>query len=90
MRILVSDKLADEGLAILRGESGAEVDVKTGLPPEELKAIIGQYDGICIRSETKLTADVLANPGFHQVFFYGNYRQHLLDFARLMNFETAG
>lgn len=63
MRILVSDKLADEGLAILRAESGAEVDVKTGLPPEELKAIIGQYDGICIRSETKLTADVLADPG---------------------------
>jgi D-3-phosphoglycerate dehydrogenase len=63
MRILVSDKLAEEGLAILRAEPGVEVDVKTGLKPDELKAIIGQYDGICIRSETKLTADVLSKPG---------------------------
>jgi hypothetical protein len=33
--------------------------------------------------------DVLANPGFHQVYFYGNYRQHLLDFARLMDIEAV-
>ena len=63
MKILVSDKLAEEGIAILRAEPGVEVDVKTGLKPNELKAIIGQYDGICVRSETKLTADVLASPG---------------------------
>lgn len=63
MKILVSDKLADEGVAILKAEPGVEVDMKVGIKPEELKAIIGQYDGICIRSETKLTADVLANPG---------------------------
>ncbi len=63
MKILVSDKLADEGLAILRAEPGAEVDVKTGLKSDELAAVLGQYDGICIRSETKLTADVLAHAG---------------------------
>ncbi|HUU10509.1 MAG TPA: phosphoglycerate dehydrogenase [Phycisphaerae bacterium] len=63
MKILVSDKLADEGIAILRAEPGFEVDVKTDLKPDELKAIIGQYDGICIRSATKLTADILAKPG---------------------------
>jgi D-3-phosphoglycerate dehydrogenase len=63
MKILVSDKLADEGIAILRAEPGVEVDIKHGLKPEELKAILGQYDGICVRSETKLTADVLSNPG---------------------------
>ncbi|MCX5671613.1 MAG: phosphoglycerate dehydrogenase, partial [Planctomycetota bacterium] len=63
MKILVSDKLAEEGIAILRAEPSVEVDVKTGLKPNELKAIIGQYDGICVRSETKLTADVLASPG---------------------------
>jgi D-3-phosphoglycerate dehydrogenase len=63
MRILVSDKLADEGVAILKAEPGVEVDMKVGLKPEELKAIIGEYDGICIRSETKLTADILANSG---------------------------
>jgi len=32
---------------------------------------------------------VLSNPGFHQVFFYGNYKQHLLDFCRLMNIEAV-
>jgi len=63
MKILVSDKLAEEGIGILRSEPGVEVDVKTGLAPEELKAIIGEYDGICIRSATKLTPDVLAEPG---------------------------
>ena len=63
MRILVSDKLADEGIEILRRTPGFEVDVRTDLSPQELKAIIGQYDGICIRSGTKLTAEVLAEPG---------------------------
>jgi len=63
MKILVSDKLADEGLDILRAEQGFEVEVNTDLSPEDLKACIGQYDGICIRSGTKLTADVLAEPG---------------------------
>jgi D-3-phosphoglycerate dehydrogenase len=63
VKILVSDKLADEGLAILKAEPGFEVDVKTGLPPDQLKAILGGYDGIVIRSDTKLTAAVLAAPG---------------------------
>jgi len=63
MKILVSDKLAEEGIAILKAEPGFEVDLKPGIKPEDLKAIIGQYDGICIRSETKLTADILAAPG---------------------------
>jgi D-3-phosphoglycerate dehydrogenase len=38
---------------------GIEVDVKTGLKPEELKAIIGQYDGLAIRSATKVTEEIL-------------------------------
>jgi D-3-phosphoglycerate dehydrogenase / 2-oxoglutarate reductase len=63
LKILVSDKLAEEGIAILKAEPGVEVDLKPGISPEDLKAIIGQYDGICIRSETKLTADILSAPG---------------------------
>jgi len=63
MKILVSDKIADEGIEILRSEPDAEVDVHTDLSPDELKQVIGQYDGICVRSGTKLTADVLAEPG---------------------------
>lgn len=60
MKVLVSDKLAENGLRILEKENGIEVDVKTGLAPEELKAIIGAYDAIIIRSSTQLTEDVLA------------------------------
>jgi D-3-phosphoglycerate dehydrogenase len=63
MKILVSDKLAQEGVDILKSESAFEVDVRTDLTPEDLKACIGEYDGIVIRSGTKLTADVLAEPG---------------------------
>jgi len=55
MKILVSDKLADEGIEILRSEPGTEVDVRIDLSPEDLKNVIGQYDGICIRSGTKLS-----------------------------------
>ena len=59
IKVLVSDKLPKEGLSILEAEKDFQVDVKTGLPPEELKKIIGEYDGIVIRSGTQLTADVL-------------------------------
>ena len=58
MKILVSDKLSDRGIEILR-EAGLEVDVKTGLKPDELKSIIGQYAGLIIRSATTVTPDLL-------------------------------
>lgn len=59
MKVLVSDKLGEEGIQIFQKEEGIEVDVKTGLPPEELKKIIGRYDALVIRSATKVTADLL-------------------------------
>ncbi len=58
MRVLVSDNLSPVGVKILE-EAGLVVDVNTGLAPEELKKIIGQYDGLVIRSSTKVTADLL-------------------------------
>ena len=58
MKILVSDPLSEEGLTILR-ESGIPVDVKPGLTEDELCAIVGDYDGLVIRSGTKVTAKVL-------------------------------
>ena len=58
MKILVSDPLSEEGLAILR-ESGIPVDVKPGLTEDELCAIVGDYDGLVIRSGTKVTAKVI-------------------------------
>ena len=58
MKVLISDNLAPIGEQILR-DAGLEVDVKTGLPPEELKAIIPQYDGLVIRSATKVREDII-------------------------------
>ena len=58
MKVLVSDKIANEGLEILR-RSGGEVDVKTGLKPEEIVPIIGDYDAMVVRSQTRVTAEVI-------------------------------
>ena len=57
-KVLISDKLALAAADIFR-EAGIEVDVKPGLSPEELAGIIGEYDGLAIRSATKVTADLL-------------------------------
>src|ERR1700677_4510059 len=57
-RVLIADKLSPAALAIFK-ERGVEADVKTGLSKEELLAIVGEYDGIAIRSATKITADVI-------------------------------
>jgi D-3-phosphoglycerate dehydrogenase / 2-oxoglutarate reductase len=57
-RVLISDKMDPNAARIFR-EAGVEVDEKPGLSREELKAIIGGYDGLAIRSATKVTADVL-------------------------------
>ena len=62
MRILVADKLADEGLEFLKS-CGIEFDTKIGLKEDELAAIVGQYDALIVRSGVKATAKVLANPG---------------------------
>ena len=58
-RVLVSDPLSKKGLEILEKAKSLKVDVKPGLPPEELKKIISEYDGIIIRSETKLKGDLI-------------------------------
>jgi D-3-phosphoglycerate dehydrogenase len=58
VKILVSDKLSDAGVEILR-KGGFTVDVKTGLKPEELKSIIGDYDALIVRSATKATAEII-------------------------------
>lgn len=58
-KVLISDKLSPQAVEIFRAR-GVDVDVKTGLKPDELMAIIAGYDGLAIRSATKVTADVLA------------------------------
>lgn len=56
-KILVADPIAEEGIEALR--SGAMVDVKAGLKPEELVDVIGDYDALVVRSETKISAEII-------------------------------
>ena len=58
-KILVSDALSEEGLKILKEVKEFEVDVKTGLAPEELKSIIKDYDALLVRSATKANKDLI-------------------------------
>jgi D-3-phosphoglycerate dehydrogenase / 2-oxoglutarate reductase len=57
-RVLISDKMDPKAAQIFR-ERGCEVDEITGKTPEELAAMIGQYDGLAIRSSTKVTKAIL-------------------------------
>jgi D-3-phosphoglycerate dehydrogenase / 2-oxoglutarate reductase len=57
MKILVADAIAEEGIQPLR--NCAQVDVKTKLDFEQLKAIIGDYDALIVRSQTKVGAEVI-------------------------------
>lgn len=59
-KILVSDPIAKEGLAELAKEKDFQIDEKHNLPQEELKKIIKGYDALLVRSETKVTKDVIA------------------------------
>ena len=63
IKVLVTDKLAKEGIDLLNSMDGVQTVVKTGISEDELAKIICEYDGLIIRSETKVTAKVLANPG---------------------------
>ncbi len=57
-KVLISDSLSPEAVAVFK-EAGIQVDVKPGLKPDELIAIIGDYDGLAVRSATKVTPKVL-------------------------------
>ncbi len=57
-KVLISDKMDPQAAQIFR-DRGVEVDEITGKTPEELKAIIGQYDGLAIRSSTKVTKEII-------------------------------
>jgi D-3-phosphoglycerate dehydrogenase len=58
MKVLISDKLSPAAIDIFRAR-GIETDVKTGLSPADLRAIIGGYDGLAIRSASKVTKELL-------------------------------
>ncbi|MBI3610029.1 MAG: phosphoglycerate dehydrogenase [Nitrospirae bacterium] len=58
MKVLVSDALSEKGIEIMK-KLGLEVDVKTRLSPEELLKVISDYDGLVVRSATKVTEKVI-------------------------------
>ncbi|HEY2836164.1 MAG TPA: phosphoglycerate dehydrogenase [Rhizomicrobium sp.] len=57
-KVLIADKLSPAAVAIFK-DRGVEIDNKPGMTKEELLAVVDQYDGIAIRSATKITADVI-------------------------------
>lgn len=58
LKVLVSDNISPKGIEILKN-AGLEVDVKVGMKPAELKACIGDYHGLVIRSATKVTSEII-------------------------------
>ena len=57
MKVLVADPIAPQGIDILRQH--AEVDVRKSVTPEELGSVIGDYDALVVRSQTKVTSDII-------------------------------
>ncbi len=61
MHILVTDRIAKEGIDLLRAElPEAQIDELPGLKPDQLKFMIGKYHALIVRSETQVTGDILA------------------------------
>ena len=60
-KILVAEAIAEDAIEILK--TAGQVDVKKNLPPDQLKTILGEYDALVVRSQTKVTADLLSAPG---------------------------
>lgn len=58
MKVLISDPIAKEAIEVLKS-SGIEPVEQTGLAPEDLIKVIPEYDGIIVRSATKVTKDVI-------------------------------
>ncbi|MHC4071744.1 MAG: hypothetical protein ACYTGS_06895 [Planctomycetota bacterium] len=50
IKVLITDKLAQEGIDLLNSMDGVEAVVKTGIDKDELASIIGEHDGLIIRS----------------------------------------
>jgi D-3-phosphoglycerate dehydrogenase / 2-oxoglutarate reductase len=60
-KILVLDNLSEEGVEVFRAAPGFEVDVKPAQKPDQLAAIIGDYDGLVVRSGTTVTPEAIAH-----------------------------
>jgi len=58
MRVLITDSVSEKGVEILK-EAGIKVDINTGLSEDEVASIIGDYDALIVRSQTKVTRKIL-------------------------------
>ena len=58
-KILVADPIAADGVNLLQSRPEVQVDVKTGMNPPELLEVVGSYEGLVVRSETKVTSEVI-------------------------------
>ena len=59
MKILITDGLAKQGLELLKAAEGVEVDERKGISPDELAEIIKDYEGLVVRSATKVTKEII-------------------------------
>jgi D-3-phosphoglycerate dehydrogenase len=59
MKVLICDNLEKEGVALFKGKSKVKADVYTSTTPSELKKKIVHYDGVIVRSASKITADIV-------------------------------
>lgn len=60
MKVLITDPIAPRGIALLRQAQGLTIVEKAGLPPAELKRAVANADAVILRSETRLSAEVIA------------------------------
>jgi len=58
-RVLVSDPISEHGLGALLKSPDVEVEIRTDLAPDELREIIGEYDALLVRSQTKVTEEII-------------------------------
>ena len=59
-RVLVSDPISEKGLGALNESPTVDLDIRTDLTPAQLVEIIGDYDALLVRSQTKVTAEIIA------------------------------
>src|SRR3989304_463270 len=86
-RVLVTDPIAEDGLDVLR--RGADVDVRLGLSPAELLSAVAGYQGLVVRSETRVTAAVL-DAGGHIPGAHASLREGSWDRSRFLGVELRG
>src|SRR5207244_12143026 len=88
-RVFVSDKLESGGLELLR-QAGIELDERSGLTGPALQEALQAADGMIVRSGTRLTAELLENPGRLKAVVRAGVGVDNIDVAAATRRVTAG